>query len=53
MSNNKPPALSDEAILKVSKEIIIKFIEVGRVTPSNFKESFSKIHETVKENASK
>ncbi|MGL1933051.1 MAG: hypothetical protein OCC45_15030 [Desulfotalea sp.] len=52
MANNKTE-LSDETILKISKEIVIKFIEVGRVTPTNFNESFSKIHESVKDNARK
>lgn len=39
--------ISEEQILKVSKEIVIKFIEVGRVTPSSFNASFSNIHSTI------
>jgi hypothetical protein len=34
----------DEQILRASKEIVIKFIEVGRVSPSSFGESFREIY---------
>ncbi len=44
---NRP--VSDETILKVSKEIAIKFIEVGRLTPSTFNEIFKNIHTTIKQ----
>lgn len=43
----KTQNISEEQILKVSKEIVIKFIEVGRVTPASFNESFSNIHSTI------
>lgn len=45
-STNKP--VTDEAILKVTKEIIVKFIEVGRLSPANFDETFEQVHSTVK-----
>lgn len=40
--------VSDEAILKVTKEVVVKFIEVGRVTPASFDETFSQVFNTVK-----
>ena len=40
--------VSDETIFKVTKEIVVKFIEVGRLTPANFDETFRRIHETVR-----
>ncbi len=39
--------MSDEAILKVAKEVVVKFIEVGRLTPANFDETFHNIYKTV------
>ena len=41
--------ISDETILKMSKEIAVKFIEVGRLTPSTFNEVFREIHRTIEE----
>jgi hypothetical protein len=42
-------ATLQEQILKTSKEIIVKFIETGRVSPNSFDETFRSIHTTVKE----
>ena len=39
--------VSDEAILKVAKEVVVKFIEVGRLTPANFDKTFQSIYKTV------
>ncbi|MEW6218340.1 MAG: hypothetical protein AB1634_02265 [Thermodesulfobacteriota bacterium] len=39
--------VSEEAILKVAKEIVVKFIEVGRLSPPNFDETFRSVYETV------
>ena len=39
--------VSDEAILKVAKEVVVKFIEVGRLSPANFDETFQSIYKTV------
>lgn len=47
-SSKAGSAISEETILKVSKEITVKFIEMGRVTPSTFSESFKNIHTTIK-----
>ncbi len=43
--------ITDEAIFKVTKEIVVKFIEVGRLTPVNFEETYACVFETVKESA--
>ncbi len=37
----------DEQILRVTKEIVVKFIEMGRLSPTNIHESFRDIHHTV------
>lgn len=36
-----------EQILRASKEIAVKFIEVGRLSPSSFPETFRTIYETI------
>ncbi len=45
----------EKQALQVAKEVIIKFIEVGRVSPSNFGEHFESVYndvlKTVTENA--
>jgi hypothetical protein len=43
---NRP--ISDEAVFKVVKEIVVKFIEVGRLTPTNFEETYELVYETVR-----
>jgi hypothetical protein len=50
--NSVDPAarpVSDEAILKVAKEVVVKFIEVGRLSPANFDETFQSIYKTVQD----
>jgi len=37
----------DELALKVTKEIVIKFIEVGRLTVNSFDEVWESIHQSV------
>jgi hypothetical protein len=37
----------DEQILRAAKEIVVKFIEAGRVSPSGFHETFKDIYQTV------
>jgi hypothetical protein len=39
--------MTDETILKIAKEVTVKFIEVGRVTPSNFSFAFTNIYKTI------
>nr|MBF0222867.1 hypothetical protein [Desulfobulbaceae bacterium] len=40
--------VSDDAILKVAKEVVIKFIEVGRLSPANFAETFQEIYSSIR-----
>ncbi len=37
----------EELVLKMTKEIVIKFIEVGKLTPESFEEVFEAIHRAV------
>jgi len=39
----------DEHVLKIAKEIVAKFIEVGRVSPTTFDEVFKSVYKSVKE----
>ena len=39
----------DEKILKVTKEVLVKFIEMGTVSPTNFDEKFRSIYWTVRD----
>jgi hypothetical protein len=36
-----------EQILRASKEIAVKFIEVGRLSPSSFNQTFKDIYRTI------
>ena len=38
---------TQEQILRASKEIAVKFIEVGRISPSNFAEIFKTIYDAI------
>ena len=42
-------ASMDEQVLRAAKEIIVKFIESGRVSPAGFSETFKDIYSTVEE----
>jgi hypothetical protein len=39
----------EDQILRASKEIVVKFIETGRVSPTSFPETFKSIYTAVKE----
>jgi hypothetical protein len=41
--------VSEESILKTAKEVVVKFIEVGRLTPSNFDETFKSVYQAVRD----
>jgi hypothetical protein len=41
----------DEQILRAAKEIVVKFIETGRVSPTGFHEMFTSIYQTVEKAA--
>ncbi|MBL7181258.1 MAG: hypothetical protein ABIK98_01090 [Pseudomonadota bacterium] len=42
-------ASMDEQILKTTKEIVVKFIEAGRVSPASFQDTFKNVYNAVKE----
>ena len=44
-------ASMDEQILRATKEIVVKFIEGGRVSPAGFPEVFKAIYQTVNDTA--
>ena len=39
----------EELVLKVAKEIVVKFIEVGRLSPQSFPETFTMVVDTVRQ----
>jgi hypothetical protein len=39
----------DELILRSTKEIVVKFIETGRVGPAGFEETFKAVYKTVEQ----
>jgi hypothetical protein len=39
----------DELIMKAAKEIIVKFIEVGRISPANFADTFKMVIDTLRQ----
>lgn len=41
--------VDDEKILKVAKEVMVKFIEMGTVSPGNFDEKFRSVYWTIKD----
>lgn len=42
-------ASMEEQILRTAKEIVVKFIEGGRISPTGFSETFRNIYKTVDE----
>jgi hypothetical protein len=52
-NERKTMASIDEQIFKATKEIIVKFIEVGRLSPTSFHESFRDIYQTVESTVKK
>ncbi len=38
---------TNELIMQISKEIVVKFIETGRITPNSFPNSFRSIYQSV------
>jgi len=39
----------DELLLKAAKEIVVKFIEVGRVSPAAFGDTFKMVIDTLRQ----
>lgn len=46
-------ASMEEQILRASKEIVVKFIETGRVSPAAFSNTFRNIYQTIEETVGK
>ena len=42
----------EERILRITKEILVKFIEIGRVSPTQFDGVFKSVFQTVKSSVS-
>ena len=42
-----PKESTQDQILRASKEIVVKFIEVGRLSPTNFAETFKTIYDAI------
>jgi hypothetical protein len=42
-------ATKEEQLLHASKEIIVKFIEVGKVSPTSFRDQFFNVFDTLKQ----
>ena len=36
-----------ELVLKIAKEVVVKFIELGKVSPESFDEVFSSVYQTI------
>lgn len=39
----------EEQVLRTTKEVVVKFIEVGRISPTGFDEFFKGVYRTVVE----
>ena len=42
----------EEKILKIAKEVVVKFIEIGRVSPTQFDGVFKSVFSTIKSSVS-
>ena len=42
-----------ETLLKITKEITVKFIEVGRITPATFAKEFAGIYQAIEKTLNK
>ena len=42
----------EEKILKIAKEVVVKFIEIGRVSPTQFDGVFKSVFGTIKSSVS-
>ena len=46
---HKAQPVPADTVLKIAKEISVKFIEVGRLTPATFDATFKSIYRTIEE----
>jgi len=47
VTRSAPMSSRDEQVLRAAKEVVIKFIEIGRISPATFSESFKQIYEAI------
>ena len=40
-------AVTDELIARIAKEVVVKYIEVGKLTPAGFEEAFADVHAAI------
>ncbi len=52
-TQQKNDIIGGETVLKVTKEIVIKFIETGRITPATFNTTFKNIYKAIDETVNK
>ena len=43
----------EEQILKATKEIVVKFIETGRLSPTGFSDTFKNVYRTIENTVKK
>ena len=39
----------DEQILRAAKEVVVKFIESGRISPAGFQDAFKMVYDTIRQ----
>lgn len=44
-----PLSPREELIIKAAKEIVVKFIEVGRISPASFADTFNMVIDTLRQ----
>jgi hypothetical protein len=47
--SHAPLTPQEELLLKAAKEIVVKFIEVGRVSPASFADTFTMVIDTLRQ----
>ena len=47
--SHAPLTPREELLLKAAKEIVVKFIEVGRVSPASFNDTFNLVIDTLRQ----
>lgn len=40
--------VSEETVFKAAKEIVVKFIEVGKVSPGSFDDVFPRVYQSIR-----
>lgn len=48
-NDSRQRKVSEETLLKTAKEIVVKFIETGRINPATFDSAFKNIYRSLEE----